>query len=262
MPELTVVSLMSEAARPAHAGIAAWLAARLGVGVHFVEGLPWHEQQAMLDAGEVDLAFICGLPYTRRAERLEALAAPVQAGARYGGRPVYFSDVVVRSASPYTRFEELRGARWAYNEPGSLSGYAVAQAHLAAIGAADGFFGRAVESGAHLASLRMVVAGEADAAAIDSTVLDLALRDEPGLGASLRVVEALGPNPAPPLVAARSLPDALRTQIRAALGAAHQDEAGRRALALAAITRFAPVCDADYEPVRRLARQAQGVAFT
>ncbi len=262
MSELTVVSLMSEAAQPAHAALSAWLGARLGVTTSFVVGPPWQEQQAMVDAGEADLAFICGLPYTLRAERLEPLAAPVQAGARYGGRPVYYSDVVVRSESHYTRFEELRGARWAYNEPGSLSGYAVARAHLAAIGAPAGFFGRAVESGAHRESLRMVLAGEADAAAIDSIVLDLALRDDPALGGRVRVVASLGPQPAPPLVAARHLSPGLRAQIRAALGAAHEDEVGRAALALAGITRLAPLADADYDPVRLLAQRAQGVSFT
>jgi phosphonate transport system substrate-binding protein len=205
---------------------------------------------------------MCGLPYTLRAERLVALAAPVQAGARYGGRPVYFSDVVVPSASPYTRFEQLRGARWAYNEAGSLSGYEVVRAHLAALGARSGFYGQSVETGAHLASLSLVAAGEVDAAAIDSTVLDLALRDDPALAGRVRAVASLGPYPAPPLVAARHLAPGLRAQIQAALGAAHEDEAGRAALALAAIDRFAPVSDADYGPVRLLAQRAQGVTFT
>lgn len=261
MQQLTVVSLMAEGVRPAHAAIGAWLGRRLGVAVSFVEGPPWQAQLAMLDAGEAQAAFICGLPYVRRAAQLEPLAAPVQAGARYGGRPVYFSDVVVGRASPYRHFADLRGARWAYNEPGSFSGYEVARAHLASLGARAGFFGRAVASGAHLASLALVAAGEADAAAIDSTVLDLALRDDPGLAARVRPVAELGPSPAPPFVAARALPAALRAALRQALAELHEDEAGRAALARGGLARFAPVADADYDPVRSVARQAEGVAF-
>lgn len=262
MHELTLVSLMSEATRPAHAAIAALLAEALGVRVGFVEGRPWRAQLGMLDAGEAQLAFICGLPYVRRAERLVPLAAPVQAGERYAGRPVYFSDVIVQRASAYTRFDELRGARWAYNEPGSLSGYAMVQAHLARIGAPDGFFGAAVETGAHLASLRAVAAGEADAAAIDSTVLDLARRDDPALVGRVRAVASLGPYPAPPFVAARGLPAELRARLRAAIVALHERAEGRAALASAGLAGFAPVDDADYDPVRSVAQQAEGVTCT
>lgn len=261
MDELTVVSLMAAPTRPAHRAVVALLGERTGLPARFVDGPDWEAQLRMLDAGEANAAFICGLPYTLRAHALEALAAPVQAGGRYGGEPVYFSDVLVRVDSPFRAFADLRGARWVSNEPGSLSGHAVMLAHLAAIGAPAGFFGNAGVSGSHLASLRMLVAGEADAAAIDSTVLELAQRDDPALGGRLRAVAALGPNPAPPFVAARALPVELRGRLRAALAALHEDEAGRAALGLAAIARMAPVTDADYDPIRGLAARAARVSL-
>ena len=259
---ILAVSLMSEATRPAHRAIVARLGERVGLGLEMVEGRPWQEQQQQLDTGEAQLAFICGLPYTVRAAWLQPLAAPVHAGARYGDQSIYFSDVVVRRTSPYQHFDDLRRARWAYNEPGSLSGHEVARAHLAAMGAARGFFDQAIESGAHLESLRLIVTGQADAAAVDSTVLELALRDEPALAEQVRVVATLGPNPAPPCVAARALPPALRERLRAALISLHEDQAGRTALALGGLHRFVPVEDADYDPVRRTARLAQGVSYT
>jgi phosphonate transport system substrate-binding protein len=36
-------------------------------------------------------------------------AAPVPAGDRYAGRPIYYSDVIVRHDSPISCLEELRG---------------------------------------------------------------------------------------------------------------------------------------------------------
>jgi ABC-type phosphate/phosphonate transport system substrate-binding protein len=36
-------------------------------------------------------------------------AAPVPAGDRYAGRPIYYSDVIVRHGSPISCLEELRG---------------------------------------------------------------------------------------------------------------------------------------------------------
>ena len=66
--------------------------------------------------GRVDLAFVCGLPYaehTRRAlPSLDPLVAPVLQGERYGGKPVYFSDVIVRRESPLSSFADLRGRSW------------------------------------------------------------------------------------------------------------------------------------------------------
>src|SRR5215210_1749342 len=63
--------------------------------------------------GEADIGFLCGLPYVELARQprppVELLAAPVLRGTRYGGRPIYFSDVIVRADSPFRSFSELRG---------------------------------------------------------------------------------------------------------------------------------------------------------
>jgi phosphonate transport system substrate-binding protein len=68
----------------------------------------------LLDAGEIDVGWICGLPYTVRANQLDAqlelFAAPVMVGARYEARPFYFSDVIVPADSPYPQCLDLRGA--------------------------------------------------------------------------------------------------------------------------------------------------------
>lgn len=261
METITVVDLMSPNVREAHRAIVALLAERAGLPLRFVEGVDWERQLAMLDAGEAQAAFICGLPYVRRSAALEALAAPVQLGERYGGRPVYFSDVLVRADSAFRSFEDLRGARFAFNEQGSLSGYEVACAHLAGLAARSGYFGAAVASGSHLASLGLLRAGAIDAAAVDTTVLDLALRADPTLAADVRGVATLGPNPAPPFVASRALPAELRALMGSVLAALHDDERGREALALGMLARLAPVADSDYDSIRNLARRSEGVSL-
>ena len=84
--------------------------------------------RAMLAAGEVEAAFTCGLPFVLARGSSSAsrppvlLAAPVLADDRYGGRPIYFSDFIVRAEADLTTFEALRGASFAYNELESLSG--------------------------------------------------------------------------------------------------------------------------------------------
>jgi phosphonate transport system substrate-binding protein len=261
MDTLTVVSLMADNARDFHAGVADYLAWSVGPRVSFVTDVDWQERERMLDDGRAQVGFICGLPYTRKSDRLELLAAPVMASERYRGRPVYFSDLVVRRDSQFRSFADLRGAAWAYNDPGSFSGNAVLRAHLAAIGETAAFCERMVESGTHLRSLELILAGEIDAAAIDSTVLDTELARRPGLADRIRVVEQLGPSPIPPIVARRELPAALKRSLRDTLAGMHEDAQGAAILRAGMVARFVPVRDADYEDIRAKARLAAQVRF-
>lgn len=239
--------------------LAGYLSRRLSMPVEARLDIPWQERERLLDEGQIDLCWICGLPYVWKAQQVELAAAPVMLGQRYQGRPIYFSDVVVRSDSPYRTFEDLRGAAWAYNEPGSHSGYNVVRYALAVRGRLDGYFGRVVEAGAHQASLQMIVRGEVDGSAIDSTVLEQALRDDPGLGAQIRVIDSFGPSPIPPWVAPRRMPVERRRKLREALLGIEGDPEGRALLARASLARFTAVEDRDYDPIRKMAHAAESV---
>lgn len=259
MATLRFVSLLAANSLPTYRGVAAYLSYGAGLRVELAEGVPWAEQELMIDRGEADLGVMCGLLYTHKAAWLELLAAPVPSPARYGGRPIYFSDIVVPRSSAFQAFGDLRGARWLYNDRGSFSGYALLRAHLAALGETGAFCGPIAESGGHLRSIELLAAGAADAAAIDSTVLDLELRRRPALAEQIRVVATLGPHAIPPLVAARRLPAELKDQLRAALLRMHQEPAGRAALSDGLIERFVSISDADYDPVRATAQRAEEV---
>ena len=119
---------------PVYRLLAERIGRRLGRPVELVVGRSFDQ----FEAGAADLGVICGLPYVwlaaRRPPPVEPLAAPVLAGARYGGRPVYYSDVIVGLDSPITRLEELEGRSWAYNEPASHSGHTVTLHSLVAMG--------------------------------------------------------------------------------------------------------------------------------
>lgn len=100
--------------------ISRYLANRLGLVVEFVEDVPWQQRARLLESGEVHAGWVCGLTYVLKPHvgqvGIELLAAPVMAGARYMRRPVYVSDVVMRSDSTIRSFADLRGASWGYNE--------------------------------------------------------------------------------------------------------------------------------------------------
>ena len=99
--------------------------------------------------------------------------APVLAQERYGGRPIYFSDLVVREGTGGTAEPSWRIA---YNDKESFSGWIAPRWGLAALGLEPDAMTWVV-TGSHLVSLEAVSKGAADAAGIDSMVLDLVSGD-------------------------------------------------------------------------------------
>jgi phosphonate transport system substrate-binding protein len=235
---------------PVYASVARHVGARLGLPVELIVGTSYDGV-----AGQADVSFLCGLAYVELVEEgepLEAVAAPLLHGGRYGGRPVYYSDVIVRRDSPFRRFADLRGRSWSYNEPRSHSGYGVTRFRLVELGETAGFFGQVVEAGWHERSVRLVHAGEVDASAIDSHVLALTLRDRPELADGLRVIDSFGPSTVQPVAVASWLPAPLKEAVRAALVGMADEPAGRAALARGLVERFVPVTDACYDDLRRM----------
>ena len=235
---------------------------RLGRPVELVAGRSFDQ----FEHGEADLGIICGLPYVwlaaRRPPPVEPLAAPVLTGDRYAGRPVYFSDVIVRRDSPITCLEELWGCSWAYNEPASHSGHTVTLYSLVRMGAEPGFFSRVVEAGFHQRAIRMVHAGAVDAAAIDSQVLAIELRDHPQLADRLRVVGTFGPSTIQPVVAASRLRDPLKDEVRELLVELGDDPSARPKLGYGFIDRFSSVDDAAYDDIRAMLTAVEAAGWT
>ena len=192
---------------------------------------------------------------------VELLAAPVLAGDRYLGRPLYFSDVIVRAESPLHSFADLRGHSWSYNDPDSHSGYNVTRARLVAMGETNGFFSRVVRAGSHQQSIRLVLGGQVDASAIDSQVLAIEMRDHPELSRGLRIIDALGPSTIQPVLAAARLDGDLKAAVRRVLLHMHEDPRARTALAAGFVERFVPVTDESYDDVREMLASAEAIGF-
>jgi phosphonate transport system substrate-binding protein len=178
-------------------------------------------KDTLLFKDQIDLAFICGLPLIRYSQiapnQLQTLVAPVMQSSRYGDCPVYYADVIVKTDSNIQKFADLSGKTFCYNDPGSNSGYHLLWRWLSEEKYPPNFWGKSLESGSHQRSIRWVVEGLADCAAIDSVVLEQELRDFPELSHHLRVVQIIGPSPMPPLVTARRLGISLIQQMQLAL---------------------------------------------
>ena len=256
---------MADNAEPLAYAVAQALGRAMGVPVDFVVDHPWPQREQMLYDGEVHVAWLCGLPYVREADRchprIELLAAPVMRQARYGAQPVYFTDVVVRRDHGAQALADLRRASVAINEPNSHSGYQVLRHALAEQGLPKGFFREVIESGTHQRSLELIESGVVDAAPIDTTVLETEVRARPQLANRLRVVATLGPSPMPPWVASTRLAPALRQRLRDALLRLGTDTQAQDALDLADVQGFAAVDDDWYAPIRQMSRSAARYAL-
>jgi phosphonate transport system substrate-binding protein len=247
---------------PVYRCLADRIAQHVGRAVELTVGTSFEQ----FERGDADLGVICGLPYVWLAahnpDPVEPLAAPVLVGERYGGRPVYFSDVIVHRDSAVSSLEDLRGCSWAYNEPASHSGHTVTLYELVRMGARPGFCGRGGKAVFHQRAIRLVHAGTVDAAAIDSQVLAVELRDHPQLAAGLRVVGSFGPSTIQPVVAATALPDQLKARVRQVLVELGDDPAARPALAHGLVERFTTVDDAAYDDIRAMLATIRAAGWT
>ena len=214
---------------------------------------------------ENEVCFVCSLPYVQFEREgvspAVPIAAPVLLGERYGGKPIYFSDVIVHRDSPFQSFLDLRGHSWAYNEPLSHSGYGITRYHLLELGETHGFFSEVIEAGFHETAMRLVANGEVDGSAIDSQVLAVAMRDDCSLGRSLRIVDALGPSTIQPVAVSRRVPARQRREIQEVLTTMHEDPAMRARLALGLVERFVAADPSSYDDIRRMLEACEAAGF-
>jgi phosphonate transport system substrate-binding protein len=246
---------------PVYEAVAEEIGLRLGVKTELVVETDYEA----CTRDEDDVCFVCSLPYVHFEREGTSpavpVAAPVLIGERYGGRPVYFSDVIVQRDSPFRSFLDLRGRSWAYNEPLSHSGYGITRYHLLELGETHGFFGEVVEAGFHETSMRMVADGEVDASAIDSQVLAVALRDDRSLARSLRIIDALGPSTIQPVAVSKRVPVAQRREIQDVLTTMHEDLKVRERLARGMVDRFVPADASSYADIRRMLEACETAGF-
>lgn len=260
MPALRLATFLAPNAYPAYAALTDYLARRLQRST-VLQVADTHDAYLTLNP---DLAFICGLPYVllrRQGVPIEALCAPVLVGERYAGRPIYFSDVIVRADAPYARFEDLRACRWAYNEEVSQSGYGITRHTLLQMGETRGFFGQVINLGWHQRAIQAVIDGTIDATAIDSQVLAIELSQRPELTHQLKIIAVLGPSTIQPVVVRADLPNALKQSLQEAICQAHTDDAVQNAFAQAYFAHFVPITDSSYHDIRAMLSSAEQAQF-
>lgn len=137
--------------------------------------------------------------------------------------PFYFSYWVVRSDSPITNLEQLRGKKVSLPSQLSTSGYVAPIARLVELGYLpnDGkeadpkkFFGDVLYSGGYAQSWEALKAGQVDGTVIAGDVAEKLYRE---VLAGTRVLEKQGPIPSHAVVFAKQLEEPARSRLKEAL---------------------------------------------
>ncbi len=261
MADLRFGTFLAPDMMPVYQSIANEVGARLGLSTELIVETDYENCRNDVN----DICFVCSLPYVHFEREgvspAVPIAAPVLQGDRYSGRPIYFSDVVVRAESGIQSFSELRGRSWAYNEPLSQSGYGITRYHLVSLGETHGFFSEVVEAGFHEVAIRMVRDGEVDAAAIDSQVLAIEMRDHPELAEGLRVIDSLGPSTIQPIAVSKRFDESFRHEVLDVLVGIHRRDGLRQTLDYGFVDHFAPVGPDDYDDIRAMLQACEDAGF-
>ncbi len=212
-------------------------------------------------AGYIDAGFISGLSYVHLSSQdpcpVELLATPVLHSTCDQQTLHAPAEIVVRADSALTSVEDLRECVWAWYEQGARAGSHFIDEILFEPASPAIPFKQSIATNSHAQSLRLVLDGKVDVAAIDTQILDIVLHNSPKMAAQLRIIGSLSPSMAPPVVVSTHMESSLRQSIQEALLVIHQDPFFAQRLQEGEIERFLPVADEQYQGIRERYRGGQ-----
>jgi phosphonate transport system substrate-binding protein len=222
-----------------------YLEARLDRPVVLLQRRTYQEVNQLLQDWGVDLAFVCSGGYTA-GQGMELFAMP-----EVRGRRTYQSYIIVRSSLAAGSLASLAGHSFAFTDPLSFSGHMAPQSMLIAQKLApQSHFSRSFFTFSHDNSIRSVVEGLVDGAAVDSMIYDRILAQRPEWAGKVRIIEKSLAVGNPPVVVPQGLDAALRQKVQAILLHMHEDPIGREALRRLDYDRFILPEPELYEPIK------------
>jgi phosphate/phosphite/phosphonate ABC transporter binding protein len=231
--------------------IRAYLEEALGTRVQLVQRRTYQEITAMLLAGQIDAAWICGYPYVRHRDAFALVAVPV-----WHGQSLYQSYLIGRPRGHEGSLADLRGEIHAFSDPDSNSGFLVTTAALAEMGTRpEAFFARSFFTYGHRNVVRAVASGLAQSGSVDGYVWGALTVAEPALPAATRVIARSDWLGFPPVACLRDRADTPRMRAFAeALENMGETPKGRAVLALLQLDGFQHASPDLFDGIAALAR--------
>ncbi len=233
-----------------------YIGERIQQPVQMVHRRSYEEMDALLERGEVRVAFICSAPYVRNREKfgVELLVAP-----SVNGRAEYHSYIIVHKDSPAKSFAELKGKVFAFVDPRSNTGKLYPTYLLKTMKhTPESFFKRFLYSYSHNKSVEMVAKKIVDGAAVESIVYEHMLRTGSPYARQTKIIRRSPPYGIPPVVVTKDIDPLLRKKLRNAFLNMQGAPRGRAILDRMMIDGFVEVSDRDYDSIRAMERAVSG----
>ncbi|XP_070572444.1 uncharacterized protein [Ptychodera flava] len=215
---------------------------------------------------EVDIGFLCSTAFMKLLRDKKAPVELLQAGPVYmhpraQNRPVYFADLIVHADNKerFKEFVNLRGCKWVYNDPHSLSGCYAMLRTLKQMGENTSFFGHVLQSGSHLKSIKLILDQTVETAIIDSNCLAFQMKDNPEVARNIHVLTSFGPLPIYPIAVNARMPEHEKEQICSALLQMHTDVNWQKELNKHLVSKFVEVSLDNYKMEDDLRNAVSGV---
>lgn len=208
------------------------------------------------------LSQTCGYPLVTGLAGVVQVVGAMRYSAPGCGGIGYRSELLVRDDDSGRILDDFRGRVAAYNDRASQSGCHSLRARVAPLAQNGRFFARAVETGAHRASLALLQRGAADIAAIDCITLAGLRRHAPELTRGLRSIGSTALVPGLPLITGAATTPAELAALRVALAAAVADPALAEVRAALFIAGFEPVAHEAWQPLVELNDAASRLGCT
>lgn len=254
---LAVAAIISpQGTAESYAELANYLGEKLHRPVQLIQRRTYAEVNGLIADQSVDLAFVCTSAYIEGSAdfAMELLVAP-----EIDGRIVYNSVLIVPGGSAAESMADLQGKVFAFTDPMSFTGRVYPTYLVQELGGnpAD-FFAKTFFTYSHDRAIQAVAARVANGAAVDSLVLDYAIKRDPALNERLRIIHLSPPFGIPPVVVPPGLPARQKLLMHDILVSMYEDPRGLEILTHLGIDRFVPITDAAYDGVRRLIAQVRG----
>ncbi len=233
-----------------YGALADYLGSKLDRPVEIVQRRTYQEINDLLKSGDVDVGFVCTSAYVAGHDEfgLRLLVAP-----EIADRTIYYSELIVPYDSTAENMNDLRGVVFAFTDPISTTGRIYPTYLVEQLGETpETFFARTFFTYSHDRAIKAVADGVADAAGVDSLVLDYALRRDPNLASQIRVIDRSPAFTIPPVVVSPNVTPRQAAELRDLLLSISTDPAGATVLAALGIDGFVPVEDSAYDGVREV----------
>ena len=247
----------------------AWVATRADVPLEIAHHPQPLALRALWRRDDLGAAAICGYPLASWRDashpRPVPIAAPAPSPELFGGRAVYWTDIVVRADAHFANADDLAGTRFGFTVEDSQSGYHAPRRYFAERALARGGKFFASTTGPLVTPRRVVesiLQGTLDAGPLDAYWHALLRANEPATAARLRVVARTSSTPIPCFVAAAATPEALRERLAEAFVAAGSAPALREVLAALLLAGFERVDARAYDPLVTQARETDALGYT